>query len=218
MDLDIVTNSLPCETESIHAPGYIQGYGFLVAFEKASEEIIHVSENIRVLIGFPAEKILNHNFFQVFEKSLSIYVKQAIYSDRLNSPRTSEITSYTGDDNKNYLVIGHYFNGAIILEFEPEDTVVSFHNSFTWLDNTEQKLRESKSLKALLGEALKEMQDLIGFDRLMIYKFHEDGHGEVVAEQKKKRSKRVIWGFIILLLMCLQLPGSYSLRAGCVLL
>jgi chemotaxis family two-component system sensor kinase Cph1 len=38
------------------------------------------------------------------------------------------------------------------------------------------------NLSSLLGNAAEQIKKIIGFDRVMIYKFHDDGHGEVVSE------------------------------------
>lgn len=43
-------------------------------------------------------------------------------------------------------------------------------------------LQKAKSLPDLLQTAANSLGDLTGLDRVMVYKFHEDNHGEVVAE------------------------------------
>jgi chemotaxis family two-component system sensor kinase Cph1 len=46
-----------------------------------------------------------------------------------------------------------------------------------------EKLQSSSGLKNLLDNCAGIIAELTGFDRVMIYKFHEDFHGEVVAEK-----------------------------------
>ena len=40
------------------------------------------------------------------------------------------------------------------------------------------------SITDLLTEAASEIKNVIDYDRVMIYKFDEEGHGQVIAEQK----------------------------------
>lgn len=47
------------------------------------------------------------------------------------------------------------------------------------------QLQSSNDLQTLLNRSAEVIADLSGFDRVMIYKFHEDFHGEVVAETIK---------------------------------
>lgn len=47
------------------------------------------------------------------------------------------------------------------------------------------KLQTSENLEHLLHNSAETIAELTGFDRVMIYKFHEDFHGEVVAEKVK---------------------------------
>ena len=45
------------------------------------------------------------------------------------------------------------------------------------------RLQKTASLEDLLNTSAEIMENITGFDRVMIYKFHEDSHGEVVAEK-----------------------------------
>lgn len=47
------------------------------------------------------------------------------------------------------------------------------------------QLQKSNDLQGLLDNCAEVISELSGFDRVMIYKFHEDFHGEVVAEKIK---------------------------------
>lgn len=47
------------------------------------------------------------------------------------------------------------------------------------------KFQRAESLNVLLQKAAESLWELTGFDRVMVYKFHEDFHGEVVAEALK---------------------------------
>ncbi|MNR11561.1 Bacteriophytochrome [compost metagenome] len=46
------------------------------------------------------------------------------------------------------------------------------------------EILSDKKIENLLGNVAQQIKKIIGYDRVMVYKFHEDGHGEVVAEAK----------------------------------
>ena len=48
-----------------------------------------------------------------------------------------------------------------------------------------QTILASSSLRDLCDEAVRVVQDLTGYDRVMLYRFDEDGHGEVFSERRK---------------------------------
>lgn len=48
------------------------------------------------------------------------------------------------------------------------------------------RLRSSRNVEDLLNTCAEVLEEIAGFDRVMIYKFHDDNHGEVVAEQGKR--------------------------------
>ncbi|CAI5536670.1 unnamed protein product [Closterium sp. Naga37s-1] len=46
------------------------------------------------------------------------------------------------------------------------------------------------NISALCQVVVEEVRELTGYDRVVAYKFHEDGHGEVVAEDMRKRRRK----------------------------
>ena len=176
---------LRCETDPIHIPGKIQPHGFLISFNKITGKIQYVSKNIDELTGFSALKLLGRRFTQIFDNDLAIFVEQALSNQKLKNHQSIEIARYESNSGKDYLVIGHLHQGLITLEFEPKDKLVGFEGPFSWLDNAQQNLKNKKPIQELLNETLSELKKLTHFDRLMIYKFDEDGSGIVVAEAKE---------------------------------
>jgi len=178
-------NGYKCAYEPIHIPGKIQPHGYLIAFDKERGKIEYVSENIIEITGYPASKLLGRRFAQVFNGSLPLYVEQAIKSGKLDSYLSIEITSYDAIGGKSFFVIGHCYKNNIILEFEPKDDAFGYQDPFSWLDNIQYDLQDKKSLQEILDETLSELKQLTRFDRLMVYKFSENGSGKVIAEARE---------------------------------
>lgn len=182
-----LNNQLPCVTEPIHIPNKIQAHGFLISFEITTGKINHVSENINDLTGFKASDLLGENFTKTFKGSLSFDVEEAIKVRKLKNHRNVEISTFISVNGNEYLVIGHQFEETITLEFEPKDKYTGFEDPFSWLDNAQKKIKNKKTIQSLLNETLSELKELTHFERLMVYKFNEDGSGKVIAEVKDEK-------------------------------
>ena len=76
-------------------------------------------------------------------------------------------------------------NGVVtILELEPRAAPTA--NDAEMLRPALARLQSATSLPDLLATAVAEIRALTGFDRVMAYRFHDDGHGEVVEEAKAR--------------------------------
>ena len=83
-------------------------------------------------------------------------------------------------------VIAHRTRELWILEFEPatadETGLRSLHDSFR---RTLDHLRTVDGVAALCAAAAQEVRALTGYDRVVVDRFHEDGHREVIAEARR---------------------------------
>lgn len=183
-----ITDLANCDVEPIHIPGKIQSHGFLIAIDKCFN-IICCSENISTFLPTSAAFLLNKSV-----QSLDTYLQKTnpagfiIQLIRLGETRKGlePVNPYPID------VRGHSFNLIIstsddyyLLEFEPEisDLKSDIHRI---MGSSLSIMLSDSRLARLLQKSVEEIQKIIGYDRVMIYKFHNDGHGEVVAEVKNE--------------------------------
>ncbi|MFD2581758.1 ATP-binding protein [Pedobacter vanadiisoli] len=175
-----------CDKEPIHIPGKIQSHGFLVAVDKSSLSITYISENAGVFLLEEAKKLLNKelsslNYFikqQDLEFNIEDLLKLGIIRKSFDaiSPHPVEINGLPF-----YLIISSSKNDWL-LEFEPVTLQFDIQSS---IGRSASSMLQGKSVSALLKGAALEIKKLIQYDRIMVYKFLEDGHGEVVAEEKE---------------------------------
>ncbi|MGY2498312.1 hypothetical protein ACW4UO_28000, partial [Klebsiella pneumoniae] len=79
----------------------------------------------------------------------------------------------------------HRHQGVLVLEFEPhyEHFQPKSQNGRTSnLGKMLQRLQSAKTLQALYEISVSEIQAMTGYDRVLIYRFEEEGHGQVIAE------------------------------------
>jgi chemotaxis family two-component system sensor kinase Cph1 len=176
-----------CDKEPIHIPGKIQWHGFLVAVDSKTHIITYISENIKPFITVEPKNLLDKSIDEL-ENQLDISVLQLKLTQVLRFGATNESFE---DLNPFYLELGGKpYN--LIISVSGKDQVLEFETVESDLDFDIQKtigksvsdILTGKNLNSLLVNAAREIKKIILYDRVMIYRFNEDGHGEVVAEVK----------------------------------
>lgn len=175
-----------CDKEPIHIPGKIQSHGFLIAVDKNSLAITYISENVAVFLAEEAKNLLNkqlsvlNQFIEQQDPAFHIeeLIKLGIIRKSFDaiSPHPVEINGLSF-----YLIISSS-ESEWLLEFEPVTLQFDIQSS---IGRSASSMLQGKSISALLKGAAQEVKKLINYDRIMIYKFLDDGHGEVVAEEKE---------------------------------
>ena len=183
-----ITDLLNCDQEPIHILGKIQSHGFLIAANQ-KHIITFCSENISSFLPVSALGILNQQL--VFleycmenagsEGFLSRLIDYGTGADTFESFNPYPITI----KNQVFNLIISTSGDQYLLEFEPEYSDLK-SNLHRIISRSLSEMLAVSTLAPLLEHAGEQIKSLIGYDRVMIYKFHKDGHGEVVAEAKNE--------------------------------
>lgn len=173
-----------CDREPIHIPGKIQSHGFLIAVDYANYNITYISENTSAIIGENATKLLQSPVSDFFR--LLLGNNEAIEFAQLLSLGKSQgfdlINPYKlRIKEEAYYLIIHRSGDHLVLEFELATLQYDIQHI---IGKAVSEILSNKSIDSLLQKAAEEVKNMIEYDRVMIYKFQEDGHGEVVAEVK----------------------------------
>ena len=187
-----------CDDEPVRTPGCIQAHGALLVLRHADLSILQASENTQAILGFDASVLLG--------QSVAVVVKPQGLS-RLHNVLTTELT----DCNPIYAfslpasgqvaemdVTVHTLDGVVMLEFEatgrsPAAKVTTAaasaapHQSdyYALIKKTVTRLQATQTVQTFCQALADETRLLSGMDRVMIYKFHADHHGEVFAESRQ---------------------------------
>ena len=73
-------------------------------------------------------------------------------------------------------------DGELVVEIERAGPPAPFSEA---LESAVQSIVAATTLQALCDESARIVRDLTGYDRVMVYRFDEEGHGEVYSETKK---------------------------------
>lgn len=168
-----------CEDEPIHLCGRVQEFGFLIV-ANSDHHIVAVSENCESWLGINAETLLQQRLSDLLDRylhpnraDLLVAIQQA--QDSVSIDRL--VHDVILDGVTFYLTVYSY-DEKIYLEFERKLPLAV--PSFISLYAYSQKLENATDVWQALCQCIAEV---IGFDRVMTYKFREDKSGQVVAEK-----------------------------------
>lgn len=178
-----------CDKEPIHIPGKIQSHGFLVAVAINTGAITYISQNVKPFTGDDAENYLGKHIDELQQKlkfsGTQLNIAQVLKLGTSNASFETVNPFQIELDGKPYNLIISVSGDNYILEFETVASDLDFDVQKT-IGRSVSEILSGKNLNILLANAAFEVKKIIGYDRVMIYKFGEDGHGEVVAEVKNE--------------------------------
>lgn len=185
---DLEVDLTNCDREPIHIPGQIQSHGFLIVVDQECIIRFH-SDNIASFVEGLSESLLGKpiHFIERYlrNKRQPEFITELIKNGKENhgfehtNPFLIDLAGIPY-----YLIIApsaDYFQ----LEFEPAisffdlDIQKSINRSIT-------DILGEKNLLNMLTNTARQVKNIIHFDRVMIYRFSEDGHGEVIAEARNE--------------------------------
>ena len=164
-----------CDVEPIHIPGAIQPHGVLVALDVTTFEILQVSANATTFFGVTPAEVLRRPLASL----LGAGAEDALAGVRLARSTAGEPFAITVGGVR-LDARAHRYQGIAILEIERHDD--SAASSDGALRSALARLQRSNSVIELCKIAVDAVRALTGFDRILLYRFDDEGHGDVIEE------------------------------------
>ncbi len=166
----------------------IQSHGVLLILQEPDLTVLQVSNNTSMAFGLAPERLLGQPLTQILDEFQVDQFKAGLQADNLDLINPSKVwVRKAGDD---YLVFDAVFHrsadGFLVLELEPAQTneTIPFLSFYHLAKASIGQLSATADLHAFGDIVVGEVRKVTGFDRVMLYKFDDDGHGEVIAEAK----------------------------------
>jgi chemotaxis family two-component system sensor kinase Cph1 len=173
---------------SIHILTQVQPHGVLLVLQEPELTILQVSKNVSKAFGVAPETILGKALDEVLDPFQVDRFRIGLASENLDLINPTKVwVRKNGDDYSVFDAIFHRSaDGFLILELEPTLTQenIPFLSFYHLARASINQLEATSNLQDFCQVIVREVQKVTGFDRVMLYKFGDDGHGEVVAEEK----------------------------------
>jgi light-regulated signal transduction histidine kinase (bacteriophytochrome)/CheY-like chemotaxis protein len=168
-----------CDREPIHILGAIQPIGFLLALT-SDWVIARASANVAEFLGKTAEELIGKPLADLVSTDALHMLRNRMALVR--GPDSIERIfgcAITGD-GRPFDVALHMSRDLIVLEAEPGEE--SHGDATGTVRSMVARLDQTDDIPSFLNEGARQVRALSGYDRVMVYRFAEDGSGEVAAE------------------------------------
>nr|AAW56596.1 phytochrome D [Arabidopsis thaliana]AAW56597.1 phytochrome D [Arabidopsis thaliana] len=201
-DSSVPEQQITAYLSRIQRGGYTQPFGCLIAVEESTFTIIGYSENAREMLGLMSQSVpsiedksevltIGTDLRSLFKSSSYLLLERAFVAREITL--LNPIWIHSNNTGKPFYAILHRVDVGILIDLEPartEDPALSIAGAVQSQKLAVRAISHLQSLpsgdiKLLCDTVVESVRDLTGYDRVMVYKFREDEHGEVVAESKR---------------------------------
>lgn len=181
-DAEIAAALEACAREPVHIPGAIQPMGCLVSLDADMARVRQVSANIEAFLGISVEKALAGEAREVLGDELmnlldSELVKQDCPATVLTAQHDMQ------GEQRRFHVLAYHSGDAVVVELEhlmcPEG-----HRLLGKVNDWLIELGKIDDIDTLFDDLTRRIQELTGYERVMVYRFDERWNGQVIAESR----------------------------------
>ncbi|MBP6096803.1 MAG: GAF domain-containing protein [Methyloversatilis sp.] len=183
-----------CERELIHLAGSIQPHGVLLVADATDLRVLLASENVGQLLGTPHHRVLDQGLATL---GGNLAERVRAIADELSPDELTAFRCDVGaaDSCRAFEGMAHLGqSGTIVIELEaaPSEGGSLDFASQALLATSVRRFSEALNITALADAVVLSVRELTGYDRVMVYRFDDDGHGEIIAEAREPRLESLL--------------------------
>ena len=172
-----------CDLEPIHIPSSIQPHGMLIAARLSDFRIVYVSENSSEMIGLTPAVLLSRNLSEVLGSQVIASIEEALGSEQY-FPANILSCNLPVCGAAFFDVSAHRTASLLCIELEPAHEKRRWDQLPIQMEKAVRELGRPETLDTLCATISPLIRNITGYDRVMVYRFDSDGHGEVIGEDK----------------------------------
>ena len=168
-----------CGGDQRHLPGFIQSHGALLVLREPDYVIVQASANAAELLDLPGNPLgedirsLAGNLAERIGPHLCVPMLPTI---------PLALRCRVGLSRRLFDVVLHRPpQGALVVELEPARRPIDRTRQ---VEDAIGRVLAAYTLQALCDDTARIFRDLTGYDRVMVYRFDRQGHGEVLSEER----------------------------------
>lgn len=173
---------------SLHTLTQIQPHGVVLVLQEPDLTVLQASRNVSQLLGRSSEDLIGQDLEDIFDSYQADKLLRGLAADNLDLMNPTKVwVRRIGDDYGVFDAIFHRSgDGFVVLELEPSllQDNIPFLGFYHLTRGSINQLEVGASLTQFFQIIVQEVRKVTGFDRVMLYRFDRDNHGEVMAEDK----------------------------------
>ena len=182
------TTLATCDSEPVQTPGCIQAHGALLVLRLGDLRILQASENTLQHLGEAAAQLLGQPVSRVVGTAGQARLHEMLAREVLDRGATYALTLPARAGAVPLDACLHTSGGVAVLEFEATGQA-GHHNDgdcFALVKSAVGRLQAATNVRDFCQQVTEEVRSITGLDRVMVYRFHPDLHGEVIAESRRE--------------------------------
>ena len=189
-----------CERELIHLAGAVQPHGVLLTLDERQLLILQVSANAHALLGFPASALVGKPL-DILGGNIADRVALFSAIDNLAEPMPLVCQILCLGKIENFEGTAHRASARyLVLEIEPvnsetanvETVRMDSKELLEHLGESVNRFTDASTVGALCDSVVRRVRDMVGYDRVMVYKFDPAGHGNIISEARDPRLESLL--------------------------
>lgn len=169
-----------CDQEPIHIPGSIQPHGCLLACDANVAVVQRHSQNAGAMLGIEGP-INGRPVEELFGAECTHKLRNALATSN-DASRPALLFDVRVASGKRFNIAVHRYKSNSIIEFEP---TAALGKPLQLTRELIGRVRDIDAIDRLLAQSARLIRGLLGYDRVMVYRFEEDGAGKVLSEAKR---------------------------------
>ena len=179
-----------CDSEPVQTPGCIQAHGTLLVLRLSDLTMLQASENTLDHLGRAPEDLLGRPISTVVGSERETQLRAFLAKEPVERNPLYVFTFPARADTGPLDISIHTIDGLAVLEFEGtgrgEGNIDPDY--YALVKQSMTRLQTAQTLDDFCQIVAEEVRGLTGLDRVMVYRFHEDFHGEVSRRASGRNS------------------------------
>ncbi len=182
-----------CDDEPVQTPGCIQAHGMLLVLRLDDHVVVQVSDNCERWTGLSVDQVLGSDLSQIVGVTAAERIQALTRTVALDCnpcyALTASLPGLHAEAPAMDMTI-HTADGVLLVEMEPSGRgtplVSQDGDYFSMVTKTIGRLKSTQSLAEFCEVVAREARNITGLDRAMVYFFHSDDSGEVMADARRE--------------------------------
>jgi len=169
-----------CDREPIHIPGSIQPHGVLLVVDAATGVVLQASENIGDIVGVDLTAALGAPLGDLLTLPADLF-------DDDERPAHSPWVPVAFPKARKAVTwhaAVHAYDTRWMIEIEPRESYFE-DDPIRVAYDLAHRLENDATVERGAARVARAIRTLLGYDRVMVYRFDHDWHGEVIAEARR---------------------------------